>query len=349
MVEAVNNNWTHYAPWNGDPELRDALAAAASHAGRHATTDNVLVTHGGSGALTAAIMSLVEVGDRVLIPEPTYSLYADLVRYAGGQVMFIPPGRGFHLDIDRLRHEAAIGARAVVLCHPCNPTGVVYSPNELRELAYVAHAAGIWVIVDEAYSAITYPDTQFHSTLEFPELADHLVYCQTFSKTYAMTGWRLGYLIAHRPIVDAAARVHRTFNGAINTAVQRAGLAALSLDESWYSSLRETYEKRRRATLACLTRIPEISYQEPDAAFYFFIHVPGIHCEDVLKRAAQRGLAIRAGNEFGPTAENYIRLTFAVGGVTLDDGLRRFGSVLDDLTRDHSHCRPTRTPSVLPE
>src|SRR5690606_967204 len=140
---------------------------------------------------------------------------------------FVSQTADFHLDLDALE-AAAPGAVMVILCHPCNPTGTVYRRDELEALAELATRHGLLVLSDEAYDHIVFDGVEFVSTLAIPGLAERLIYCQTFSKTYAMTGWRLGYLVAPAAITAAAARIHRTLNGSMNAAIQRAGLAAVT-------------------------------------------------------------------------------------------------------------------------
>ena len=206
---ALTAGLVHYAHPQGDPELRSALAKiVSSRAGRTFTAEQVLVTHGASGALASVILALVDQGDRVLLPEPTYSLYADLVAMAGGTPVFVATRDDFHLDPDRLE-EAAAGARLLILCTPSNPTGAVYGRDELEAVAGIAARYGLVVVSDEAYDHIVYEPTRFVSMLQVPELAERLVYVQTFSKTYAMTGCGSGpagpaHLVPQQPACTAA-------------------------------------------------------------------------------------------------------------------------------------------------
>jgi aspartate aminotransferase len=199
---------------NGDPELREAIAQQASRiAGTRFTERSVLISHGGAAAITAAILATVNPGDRVVLPEPTYSLYLDSVQLAGGRAVFVPTRPDHHLDLGHL--DAALDhARLTVLCNPVNPTGAVFDAAELDWLGRRLSGTDTLVLADEAYADIVYDGTRFTSTLSVPSLRERLIYVQTLSKTYAMTGWRVGYAVAGEPIASAIRQVHRTMNGA---------------------------------------------------------------------------------------------------------------------------------------
>ncbi len=330
LIDALAAGYTHYADNQGDPELRAALAAIASAAaGAEIAPQQVLVTHGGSAALTSAILGVVNPGERVLIPEPTYSLYADLTRMIGAEPVFIPQTSNFHLDLDAIETEAAKGASLLVVCHPCNPTGVIYRNDELQALGRLAEQYDLHVLADEAYDHITFHGVPFTSTLAIDELRERLIYCQTFSKTYAMTGWRIGYLIAPAPVTAAAARIHRTLIGPMNSALQRAALAAVTTESDWPERMRVEYEARRELVMELMADVPGLSIRPPDGAFYAFIHYDGdTPPREIVSAALEQGVAIRGGTEYGPSGAGYVRIAFATDRRRLTDGLLRLRSVL---------------------
>jgi aspartate aminotransferase len=334
LIDALAAGYTHYADSQGDPELRAALASIASaSAGTTITPEQVLVTHGGSAALTSAIVGVVNPGERVLIPEPTYSLYADLTRMVGAEPVFVPQTSDFHLDLDAIDAEAAKGAILLVVCHPCNPTGVIYRDDELQALGRLAGQYDFHVLADEAYDHIVFGGASFTSTLAIEELRERLIYCQTFSKTYAMTGWRLGYLIASAPVTAAAARIHRTLIGPMNSALQRAALAAVTTESDWPERMRVEYEARRELVMELMADVPGLSIRPPDGAFYAFIHYDGdTPPRDVVSAAMEQGVAIRGGTEYGPSGAGYVRIAFATDRKRLTDGLLRLRSVLTSLS-----------------
>src|SRR6266540_620991 len=191
LADALAAGATHYAQLVGDPELRAVLGEQMTEvAGRPYGVDHVTITHGASGGLAATVMALVDPGTRVVVPEPTYSLYSDLVFMAGGEVEFVRHRPDLHLDLDGIE-AAAPGARLVLICNPCNPTGAVCTESELEDLADIAERHDLLVVCDEPYDHIVYDGVQFVSSLEISGLSDRLIYVNSFSKTYAMTGWRI--------------------------------------------------------------------------------------------------------------------------------------------------------------
>lgn len=328
LIDAIENGYTHYADNQGDPDLRDALAAQLTAiAPDPFSSSEVAITHGGSGAVAAAIIATVNPADRVLLPEPTYSLYADLVRFVGAEPVYVRQSVDFHLDLEALRHSAR-DARLVALCHPSNPTGVVYRRDELEALADIAEEHDLLVLSDEAYDHIVYPGTEFVSTLTISSLRKRLLYCQTFSKTYAMTGWRVGYLAAPPEIAGAAARVHRTINGAMNAAVQRAALSAVTTASAWPTKMCQEYQARRDLALDLLVDVPGVEVNVPDGTFYLFIRsAVGASSDTMLATALEHGVAIRGGNEYGPSGEGFIRVAFSSPREGLQEGMSRLGSM----------------------
>jgi aspartate aminotransferase len=331
LIEAIESGYTHYSDRRGEPELREAIASNAStSASASFAVDQVNITHGGSGAIASAIMAIVNPGERVLIPEPTYSSYADVLRLIGAETVFIPLTDDLHLDLDAIRREAP-GARMVVICHPNNPTGVLYDRAELEELGNIAYEHDLYVLSDEAYEAIVFDDVEFVSTLEIASLRDRLLYCQTFSKRYAMTGWRLGYLIAPSEVAATASRVHSTFNNSMNTAVQRAALAAVTGPSDETDMMRLEYQARRELVAEMLAGTPGTQSREPDGTFYYFIKVTAKNAPvDLVKAANEHGVAVRGGTEYGPSGAGYFRVSFATDRETLREGMLRLRSMIGE-------------------
>jgi aspartate/methionine/tyrosine aminotransferase len=331
-IDALAAGATHYAQLVGDTELRAALAEQMTDiAGRPYAVDQLAVTHGASGALAAANLALIDPGARVIVPEPTYSLYADLTWMAGGEVTFVPHQPDLHLDLDGIE-AAAPGARLVVICNPCNPTGAVYTQDELEDLAEIAEEHDLLVLADEAYDHIVYDGVDLVSALEVPALADRLLYVNTFSKTYAMTGWRIGWIAGPREVVSAIGAVHRTINGPINSAVQRAALVAVTEPSDWPERMRREYQARRDIVSRMVAGAENLELVEPDGSFYAFIRygsdVPSV---EVLARAMDAGVAIRSGSEFGPSGEGFVRVAFSTGRERLIEGMERLLGVLEEV------------------
>ena len=332
LTDALAAGATHYAQLVGDTELRAALAEQMTElAGRSYGVDQVAITHGASAGLAAAILALVDPGTRVIVPEPTYSLYADLTWMAGGEAVFVPHQPDLHLDLDGIE-AAAPDARLVVICNPCNPTGAVYTQGELEDLAEIAEEHDLWVISDEPYDHIVYDGVDFVSALEVPALADRLLYVNSFSKTWAMTGWRIGWVAGPREVIGAIGAVHRTINGPVNSAVQRAALVAVTEPSDWPERMRREYQARRDIVSRMVAGVENLELLEPDGSFYAFIRygsdVPSV---DVVAQAQEAGVAIRSGSEFGPSGEGFVRVAFSTGRERLIEGMERLLGVLEEV------------------
>jgi aspartate/methionine/tyrosine aminotransferase len=332
LTDALAAGATHYAPSQGDPELRAAIADQMTElGGRPYGGDQVVVTHGASGGLAATFLALVEPGTRVIVPEPTYSLYADLAWMAGGEVVFVRHLPDLHLDLDAIE-AAAPDARIVAICNPCNPTGAVYTQDELEDLAEIAEEHDLLVLVDETYDHIVYDGVDIVSSLEVGGLAGRLLYVNTFSKTYAMTGWRVGYVAGPREVIEAVSTVHRSFNGPLNSAVQRAALVALTEPTDWPERMRREYQARRDIVTRMVASVPGLELVRPDGSFYAFVRYGSeVPSTDVVKRALEEGVAIRSGSEFGPGGEGHVRVTFSTGRDRLMEGLERLLGVLEEV------------------
>lgn len=331
-IEALQQGYTHYAPLLGDKTLCQALADDVSaRSGMPVKNGEVLVTHGGTAGLAAAILSIVNPGDRVVIPDPTYSLYADLVNMAGGICIPMPCRSDLHWDLDRLE-KALEGAKLFVFCNPGNPTGIVHSREEIEMLGKLVNKHNNLVIADEAYSDLVFTDRPFTSVLHVPAFAGRTLYCQTFSKSYAMTGWRVGYLAGPAEMIAAAARVHNSVNGSVNSAVQRAALVALAQCQDDVKHMYDVYCERRKLMMKWLYTIPELSLNEPEGAFYCFpsysLPIPAIYMVALLR---EQGIAVRPGSEFGAAGERHLRLSYAASDEAIIEGMRRLKRALAGL------------------
>ncbi|WP_063729590.1 pyridoxal phosphate-dependent aminotransferase [Streptomyces sp. RTd22] len=323
---------THYSPLLGEPALREALADKLTGiAGAPVSASDILITQGGTAGLAASILGIVDPGDKVVIPDPTYSLYADLVSMAGGTVVPVPLAPDLHWDLDRLA-DALTDAKLFVFCNPSNPTGIVHSRDELDALAELLDGTSTIVISDEAYSDLDYTGRPFTSTISIDGLRDRTVYCQTFSKSYAMTGWRVGYLWGPAPLIQASARIHNTFNGSANTVVQDAALAAVQSCDEDVARMRAAYERRGEIMRTELAAIPGLTLSAPEGAFYQFprydLDVPSV---EVVAALRTHGVAVRPGSEFGARGEGHLRLSYAASEESITEGVRRLARGLSAL------------------
>ncbi|MGX1566666.1 pyridoxal phosphate-dependent aminotransferase [Streptomyces sp. NPDC055506] len=330
---ALRAGRTHYSPLLGEPALREALAAKlTATAGTPASAGDILITQGGTAGLAASILSLVDPGDKVVVPDPTYSLYGDLVAMAGGTVVPVPLAPDLHWDLDRLA-DALTGAKLFVFCNPVNPTGIVHGREELEALAALLDGTPTIVISDEAYSDLDYTGRPFTSALSVDGLRERTVYCQTFSKSYAMTGWRVGYLWGPSPLIQAAARIHNTFNGSVNTVIQDAALVAVESCDDDVTRMRAAYQERGELMRRELSAIPGLTLSAPEGAFYQFprydIDLPSVEVVAALR--TQHGVAVRPGSEFGARGEGHLRLSYAASPQSITEGVRRLAAGLSAL------------------
>lgn len=325
LKRALDDGYTHYGPAQGDPELIAAIAAlSCAQAGTSIDPDSVAITHGGAAAITAAIVATVDPGDRVLLPGPTYSLYADVLSLVGAEAVHIAPGADGRLDLEAIA-ESAHGARMLILCNPVNPTAMVLSHDELRAAGEIANANDALVLVDEAYADLVHDGVPFHPALSIETLQHNTILVRTFSKTYAMTGWRLGYAVAPVEVAACIRTVHRTMNGHLNPAIQRAGLRALELSREELAPMAQEYARNREITLDRLSALPSLQVTPPEGAFYVWVGYEGGHpSTEVVAHLKTAGVAVRPGSEFGPSGEGHLRLCFATDPDTLREALRRF-------------------------
>jgi len=333
-IGALRAGRTRYEPLTGSPLLREAIARRLSEeSGATVTADRVVVTHGATAGLAAAIIAIVGPGDTVVLPEPTYSLYADHVAMAGGQVVWVPTCADGRLRLD-LIEQAAPGAALIVLCNPGNPTGQVVPTEDVSALVDIAARHGAYLLSDEAYADIVFDGVEVASIVRYPGAPEIAICCRTFSKSYAMTGWRLGYVTAPEEIASRINLIHRTLNGALATFVQDAGVAALALPDEHVTRLRHVLQERRDLVVDAMKDVPFIDLATPRGAFYAFPRVdraaPSQELAEVL--ASRGGVLVRAGSEYGPSGEGHLRLSFATGEQALRTGIERFLLTLEGLT-----------------
>lgn len=332
-IDALRRGRTRYAPQSGDPELRESVAQMLERRrGARVRADEVVLTHGASAGLAAVIMAVVDPGDRVVIPEPTYSLYADHVAMVGGVVEWVANSSEGRMDLDALA-AAMPGARAVIVCNPSNPTGRVIPPEDLVRLLKIANEHGVVLISDEAYADIVFDGLQFHSALGLN--GGETICVGTFSKSYAMTGWRLGFVVTNASRAAEINRIHRTINGSVNTFVQDAALAAIALPDDTLARMTAAYEERRNYVVERLAELPMVSVARPEGAFYAFPRIDSSRsAEELVALLADRGkVLVRAGSEYGPSGEGHLRLSFATDFSSLEKGLDRFAATLSQIVQ----------------
>lgn len=329
QAEAVAQGLTHYAPQPGDPVLVSAILKYALPAYLSSMTpENVLITHGGTAGLSCSILGLINPGDGVLIENPTYSLYADSVRMAGGRIETFSRTDDGSLDFDEIRARAS-NTKMLIICQPSNPTGTILTRQEWQQIAQIAAEFNLIVLSDEAYDGIIFDGCTFVSALDVAALQDRLIVCRTFSKKYAMTGWRVGYLVGARALIGAALVIHRTFNGAVNSANQRAAAIALSDAAQAAESMRVEFQARRALMINCLEGKVDLQFAIPSGAFYLWVAYPTAfgNSQAVAQKCFEQGVTIRPGSEFGTKGKYRIRLSFAPERANIEEGCQRLLTV----------------------
>ena len=336
--QAASTGFTHYSPSQGDVELREALAEMVNEDhGQNYTGADVLVTHGGTGAIFAAVTGVLNPGDQAILFNPCFSLYDDCIKMANAETVWVPFRRdNYHLDPEAL--EAAITPRTkmIILNSPCNPTAIVLGREELQELERIVVRHNLVVLSDEIYDHLVWDGRTFVSTLDLPELAERTLLLNGFSKTFAMTGWRLGYLIGkNQKLIQAAHSVQRTMHGAVASPTQRAAIVALAgRDKEWLPEMQAHYDRRRRAGHAAIMKSPRFTCALPEAAFYFWIKVDtSMSSADMVKYFFDHKVAVRSGSEFGSEGEGHIRLTFAASDDEILEGIDRLCRAAEGLPR----------------
>jgi len=334
-IAAMTAGYTHYPSSWGDPELRMAVARRASvRAGRPIESTEVLVTGGATAAIYCALTAVLDPGDEVILFDPSYSLYATILNQIGAKPVFVTMTEALRPDRDRLEQALTDRTRLVILNNPVNPTGVVFTQPELRAIGELAVANDLLVLADEIYDELVFTGT-FSSCLALAELRDRLLYVNGFSKTYAMTGWRLGYLIAPPELLRAAHIIHSNCSAGVNWPTQRAGIAALDGPQEPVAEMFAGYHTRREALLERLAGTPGLRPVLPEGAFYLYVGFrfnPPIRSADITKLLLKEGVAVRSGTEYGPAGEGYVRISYSATLDDIRDGAERLQRVFTNLS-----------------
>lgn len=331
-----------YSPTPGLQPLREAIVAKTKRdSGVDITAAQVLVTNGGKHAVYNVFQTLLNPGDEVLLPAPYWTTYPEAIALGGGVSVEIATddSTGFQVTIEQLEAARTPRTKALLFVSPSNPTGAVYSRADVEAIGRWALANGIWVITDEIYEHLTFGDHEFHSILALvPELADTCVVVNGVAKTYAMTGWRVGWMFGPADVIKAAGNLQSHSTSNVSNIAQVAALAAVSGDLTAVAEMRTAFDRRGKLMHKMLSEIPGVTCMEPQGAFYCF---PGFHgvlgkaiagkrpqttlelCEILLDVAK---VAIVPGEAFG--APGYCRLSFALGDDDLVEGVRRIADLL---------------------
>lgn len=321
VTRALQRGETHYPPNNGTPFLRRSISEYMSAQGFDYAPDDVIVTDGATEALHATLLAMLEPNDEVIIPTPAFGLYESIVRVNHAFPVFLDTARAdFQIDEDALRDRVTPATKAIVICSPNNPTGCIFNAASLDAVARVAAETGIYVICDDVYNRLVYTGGYERFALRHPELREQTVVVDSFSKPWAMTGWRIGWLAADPSLAVQIAKAHQYMVSSAVSFEMPAAAAALSVDPA---PMLETYRARRARVLAALEKMG-LSVVEPAGAFYVFpsIKGTGLTSEQFCARAIEEaGVGLVPGSCLG--SEGYVRLSYCVSDEDLDEGLRR--------------------------
>ena len=331
-----------YTPAPGLPELRQAVADKTKRdSGYEVKANQVLITNGGKHAVYNACATLIDDGDEVLLPAPYWTTYPETIALPGGRSVVIDTDEstGFRATVDQLEAARTDRTKALLFVSPSNPTGSVYTRDQIEAIGQWAVEHGIWVITDEIYEHLVYGDAEFHSMpVVVPELANTCVIVNGVAKTYAMTGWRVGWMIGPADVIAAAGNLQSHATSNVANVSQRAALAAVSGDLTAVDEMRATYDRRRRTMLELLREIPGVTCAEPEGAFYAFPSFAGVLGRTIGGRTPQSTLelaevildeakvALVPGEAFG--APGYMRLSYALGDDDLVEGVTRVAKLL---------------------
>jgi aspartate aminotransferase len=336
----------HYTPAGGLPELKEAIAEKTARDSSYAVTaGKVLVTNGGKQAVYEAFATLLDPGDEVLLPTPYWTTYPESIRLAGGLPVDVMTDEtsGYLATVDQLEAARTPRTKVLLFCSPSNPTGAVYPTEQVEAIGRWAVDNDVWVLADEIYEHLVYDGAVASSMpVVVPELADRCVVVNGVAKTYAMTGWRVGWLIGPNDIVKAATNLQSHATSNVSNVAQAAALAAVRGDLSAVAEMREAFDRRRRTMVRMLRETPGIECPEPLGAFYCFPSVKGALGKTMRGRTPQTSaelaelvldkaeVAVVPGEAFG--APGYFRLSYALGDDDLVEGVTRLQKLLAEAT-----------------
>ncbi len=344
-VKACSDPAMHrYTPAGGLPALKSAIVTkTARDSGYVVEANQVLVTNGGKQALYNAFAALLDPGDEVLLPAPYWTTYPESIQLAGGvpTVVMTDVASGYLATVEQLEAATTDATKALVFVSPSNPTGAVYPPEQVAEIGRWAAERGIWVVTDEIYEHLVYGDASFTSMPELvPELADRCIVVNGVAKTYAMTGWRVGWLIAPPDITKAATNLQSHATSNVANVSQAAALAAVSGDLSAVATMRTAFDRRRRRIVELLNAIPGVTCPEPLGAFYAYPSVKDVLGREIRGRVPttstdlagiildEAEVAVVPGEAFG--TPGYLRFSYALSDADLEEGVGRIASLLSE-------------------
>ncbi len=332
-VDALHKGWTHYGPAAGLPDLRQTIADYVSRTRNvPVTSDEVVVVPGGKPIIFFTILALIDAGDEVIYPNPGFPIYESMIHYVSGTAIPIPlrEARDFSLDVKELASLITHRTKLIILNSPHNPTGGVLTKKDIQEIAEAIGDRNVMILSDEIYSRLIYPDAEHEvedfSIMSVPGFKDRTILLDGFSKTYAMTGWRMGYGVMREDLARQISRLQTNATSCTASFTQIAGIEALQGDQSSVDKMNAEFKRRRDAFVAGLNKIKGFSCRLPKGAFYAFPNItktgwPSKKLADAL--LDQAGVACLSGTAFGEYGEGYLRFSVANSLENLNKALAR--------------------------
>lgn len=345
--EALDSRFTGYTETAGIYELREAIAEYLNN--RYSSDvqpSEVIVAPGAKAALFLALSAYLREGDEVLVPEPSFPAYPEVAKFLGAKPIFIPlkwlgREKGFKLDLESIERAITPKTKMIVINNPHNPTGAVFSSDEIEWVMDLARRKKIIVLADEIYDHFIYDDLKFKSFLSFPDWRDYVLYVNGFSKTFSMTGWRLGYLIARKEVMPRLTVLAVNVYSCATSFVQKAAVVALKKSEEDVNKMIELFRKRRDLICSRLGGVRGFEVWPSKGAFYVFPNVGkvlnelNITVEEFVNRLLiSKGVVVLPGTAFPETyGKNFIRLSFAVDFTSIEEGVKRIKEFVEELIR----------------
>jgi len=333
-----------YTPTPGLPDLREAIVAKTKRDSNYEiTADQVLVTNGGKQAVYQAFATIIDVGDEVILPSPFWTTYPECIKLAGGKSVevFADETQNYLVSVEQLEAARTPKTKAILFCSPSNPTGSVYSPEQAKAIGEWALKNNIWIIADEIYEHLLYDGAKAPSMpVLVPGLADTTIILNGVAKTYAMTGWRVGWMIGPKDVIKAATNLQSHLTSNVSNVSQRAAIAALTGDLSAVHAMGEAFDRRRKLIVGLLNEIPGFECPMPTGAFYVYPSVKGALGKTIRGKVANTSaelatiildeveVAAVPGEAFGPSG--YLRFSYALGDEDIVEGIGRIKKLLTE-------------------
>jgi|TARA_B100000959_G_scaffold199328_1_gene208555 aspartate/methionine/tyrosine aminotransferase len=336
--QALAEGWTHYGPAAGLPDAREAVAHyVATTRGTSVNGNEVCIVPGGKPVMFYALLALAEAGDEVIFPDPGFPIYESMIRFAGAKAVGCPirESNGFALDPQDVISRLTEKTKLVILNSPANPTGGVTGRTQLEEvLAALRNRPDVWILSDEIYSRLLYDGAEHVSPLSDPSIRDRVILLDGFSKTWAMTGWRIGFGVMRQDLCEAITKLMINSNSCTASFTQRAAIEALQGDQSDVEKMHAKFDKRRKHIVGLLNEIPGFSCHLPKGAFYVMPNIRelGMTAKELQDRLLlEAGVAALAGTAFGAEGEGYLRFSYATDIPTIEKGLGRVREFVEAL------------------